>query len=428
MNKMKSIFSILIILAFLQYASSNSGVGYLLSKGNLENNPAAFEDLIISRLGAMQCLVNPKLEEDVIDQVKRFVGKNRNRAMELLHRTEMYFPLIDKIFAEYELPNELKFLTIVESSLVINAKSYAGAAGLWQLMPSTARILNLRVDDKVDQRLDPVLSTHAAARYFKTLYGMFNDWSLVLAAYNCGEYRVRRVLQSSNKKDFWSLRSSLPRQTQLFVPAFIGATYFIEYSDEHEMILDETHIESNRLTFAKIFKEVRLKDLYKKTAITADVFKQFNPVYKKGLIPASPKGFYVSLPDSLMVEFIDYYTYRNNKNQTMSEVQTLLETNALSDAEIISFSRPHITHPDNISIVQVNEHSVDFEFKPKSIDETPIPPIEASPEFRYHIVGVRESLAAIAENHRVELEDLISWNELSHPEALQAGTVLKIRI
>ncbi|MBK9108543.1 MAG: transglycosylase SLT domain-containing protein [Saprospiraceae bacterium] len=424
---MKSIFSILIAVACLQNASSNSGVDSLLTKENLANNPAAFEDLIITRLGLMQCLVFAKAEEDVIDQVKRFVGKNRNRAMELLHRTETYFPLIDKIFAEYELPNELKYLTIVESSLVINAKSYAGAAGLWQLMPSTARLLNLRVDDKIDQRLDPVLSTHAAARYFKTLYGMFNDWSLVLAAYNCGENRIKRLLQSSSKKDFWSLRSNLPRQTQLFVPAFIGATYFIEYSDEHEMILDVNHIESNRLTFAKIFKEVRLKDLYKKTNITPDVFKAFNPVYKRGLIPASPKGFYISLPDSLMVEFIDYYTYRNNKNQSMSEVQTLMEFATLSDAEIISFCRPQITHPDNISIVQVNEHSIAFQFSPKSIDEIPIPPMEPSAEFKYHIVGIRESLFSISEIHQVELEDLISWNELTNPESLQVGTVLKIK-
>ncbi|MBK8954526.1 MAG: transglycosylase SLT domain-containing protein [Saprospiraceae bacterium] len=425
---MKSIFSILIVVAYFQHASSNSGVVSLFSIGNLNNNPAVLEDLIITRLETMQCLVDPRTDDDVIDQVKRFVGRNRSRALELLHRTETYFPLIDKILAEYGLPNELKYLTIVESSLVINAKSYAGAAGLWQLMPSTARILNLRVDDKIDQRLDPVLSTHAAAKYFKTLYGMFNDWSLVLAAYNCGEYKVKRLMQNSNKKDFWSLRSSLPRQTQLFIPAFIGATYFIEFSEEHEMIIDEEHVESKRLTFAKIFKEVRLKDLYKKTAITSEVFKLYNPGYKRALIPANVKGYYVSLPDSLMVEFIDFYTYSNHSNKSMSDVQPLLEASSLSDAQIISFCRPQINYPDNIGIVQVNEHSVDYNFELKSIDEIPIPAIEEQPAYVYHIVAARESLYAIAEYHQVDLEDLISWNEIKQPNALLTGTVLKIQV
>lgn len=428
MQQAKFIWCALLWLCFAQAASSHSGKGFLLDRNFPGNNPAMFEEIIISRLEAMNCLVKPKIEEDVIDQVKRFIGRDRMRAMEILHRTETYFPLIDKVFSEYNLPKELKYLTIVESSLIINAKSRMGAAGLWQLMPSTAKILQLRVDEKIDQRLDPVLSTHAAAKYFKTLYEMFGDWSLVLAAYNSGEYRIKRLLQSTGKKDFWSLRASLPRQTQLFVPAFIGASYFVEYSEEHEMIPEIGVVENNRLTFAKIFREINLKDLYKKTAIKQDVFKQFNPGYKRSIIPAHSKGHFISLPDSLMVEFIDYYTYQNKKNRQMSAPELISDASDSLEAEIISFTRPEITYPDNIQVVSAQSVCLDYDWSLPTSEEMNIPDMENPPVYAYHILGFRESLASVAENNAVDLEDLLAWNEISHPEHTAPGTVLKIKV
>lgn len=426
MNQVKYLLSALLWICLVQSASSHSGIAGWMNDKLPTHHPDLMNDIIVSRLQALECLVTPRIEEDVIDQVKRFIGRDRMRAMDILHRTEIYFPLIERIFGEYGLPKELKYLTIVESSLVINAKSRVGAAGLWQLMPATAKILQLRVDEKMDQRLDPVLSTHAAARYFKTLYGLFGDWSLVLAAYNSGEYRIKRILQNSNKKDFWSIRGSLPRQTQLFVPAFIGASYFVEYSEIHEMVPSSEIVESQRLSFAKIFKEVNLKDLYRKTAIKPEIFKLFNPGYKKPLIPASTKGYSISLPDSLMVEFIDYYTYQNRKNQTMAEPQWVLNAEGLSDAEIISFTRPAISYPDNIQVVQAQTVQLDFEFTPSPSSELEIPKSKPKPVYTYHIVGHRESLFDIAEDYRISLEDLLSWNDSISIDHINTGAVIRI--
>ncbi len=423
MNKRRSIFSVLAVLFFIQGAGSIPVFGLW----NRDNNPSLLEEEIVTRLEAMECLVTPKIEEDVLDQVKRFIGKRKDHALELLHRTEMYFPLIDKIFAEYDLPTELKFLTIVESSLVLNAKSNAGAAGLWQLMPSTARILDLRVDDKVDQRLDPVVSTHAAARYFKNLFEMFNDWSLVLAAYNCGEYKIKGILQSTGASDFWAIKKYLPRQTQLFVPAFIGASYMMQYHPEHDLILDTEILDANKLTFARTYKEVNLKDLYRKTAITKETFLKYNPSYRKGLIPAHKNGYYVSLPDSLMVEFVDYYTYNNPKNKGLSEAQLLQNPTDLA-VEILSFSRPFLFAPDAIAVQKAEHVQIPFDFTPKETEALPEPNIERTAKYIHHVVRNRESLVQIAEDYQVDLESLIKWNELDRVQNLKAGMVLRIKV
>ncbi len=422
MNKRTAIFSFLVVLFFIQGAGSIPLFGYW----SHSNNPSLLEEEIVTRLESMECLVTPKIEDDVLDQVKRFIGKRKDHALELLQRTEMYFPLIDKIFGEYDLPADLKFLTIVESSLVLNAKSNAGAAGLWQLMPSTARILDLRVDDKVDQRLDPVLSTHAAARYFKTLYGMFNDWSLVLAAYNCGEYKIKGILQATGATDFWSIKKLLPRQTQLFVPAFIGASYMMQYHPEHDIIVDPELIDVTKLTFARTFKEVHLRDLYRKTAITKETFLKYNPSYRKGIIPAHKNGYYVSLPDSLMVEFVDYYTYNNQKNKGMSEAQIMLGNSDLP-VEILSFSRPFIFAPDAIAIQKVEYVQIPFDFSMKQNELPQAPVMEQASRYIHHVVRNRESLLQIAEDYKVDLESLIKWNELDRFQNLRAGMVLRIK-
>ncbi len=363
MNKASSIFNILFATILLVGLSVSPLRGS--EAGGRDLSGGVSEELIAERLETMDCLVEPRADADVFDQVRRFIGRDRNRSLELLHRAEVYFPMIDQVFEQYGLPSELKYLTIVESSVVLNAKSYAGAAGLWQLMPATARLLKLRVDARVDQRLDPVMSTQAAARYFTLLYEMFGDWSLVLAAYNCGEYKIKRLLQQAPEGDFWDIRKLLPRQTQLFVPAFIGASYLMEFALDHELETDKEWMDANKLTFARIYKEVRLADLYKKTSIAPEVFKAYNPAYRRANIPASAAGHFISLPDSLMVEFIDYYTFGNEQNQAMSGPGFGADGGAGATVlEIISFSRPLIPSLDNIAVKPVVQFLLDYEFWP----------------------------------------------------------------
>ncbi|MBK8485371.1 MAG: transglycosylase SLT domain-containing protein [Saprospiraceae bacterium] len=428
MNKLLSIFSIILFMTISHKASSYQNLDCNILLSSFLNKPSYYEEEVRSRLESMECLVSTKIEDDVLDQVKRFVGRNKATTLEILKRTEIYFPLIDKIFNEYNLPTDLKYITIVESALLLDAKSHVGAAGIWQLMPATARILKLRVDDKVDQRLDPVLATHAAARYFKLLFTMFNDWSLVIAAFNCGEYKVKDLVESSNATDFWGLKKYLPRQTQLFVPAFIGVSYMMQFHMEHDILPKNQDLFVEKITFAKIFNEVSLKDLFKKTNIRKDIFMSLNPSYKRMVIPTMSFGSSVSLPDSLMVEFIDYYMFQNKKNSFLDEARILLSGDGLLDHEIISFNRPFIFAPDNIALQQANTRSLEFESNSvKDIRELPSVSTTNAFEYQYHIVKSRESISEIAENYKVNIEDLISWNQVDLSQVLRIGNVLKIK-
>lgn len=428
MNKLNSIFCILVFAFICQNASSTQSINTNILLPSFLKKINSYEEEVRSRIENMDCLVSKKIDDDVLDQVKRFVNGNKNNTLEILKRTEIYFPLIDKIFTEYNLPVELKYVTIVESALQLHVKSNVGAAGIWQFMPATARLLKLTINDKLDQRLDPVLATHAAAKYFQILYGMFGDWSLAIAAYNCGEYKIKEILENTNAKDFWEIKKYLPRQTQLFIPAFIGASYMMQYYGEHDIIPEIDLLNNNKITFVKIHKEVNLKDLFKKTKINREVFNSLNPSYKKSIIPAMSSGACVSLPDSLMTEFVDYYMFQNNKNQVMDDARVLLSGEAISDHEMISFNRPYIFAPDNIAVNQASDIQLNFQLgNVKTIAETPKLIAEDESDYSYHIVKSRESLSEIAENYTIEVEDLISWNEIDPNQKLKSGTVLRIK-
>ena len=430
MNKLNSIFCILVFAFICQNASSTQSINSNILLPSLLKKINSYEEEVRSRLENMDCLVITKIDDDVLDQVRRFVTSSKTNTLEILKRTEIYFPLIDKIFTDYNLPVELKYLTIVESALQLHVKSNVGAAGIWQFMPATARLLKLTINDKLDQRLDPVLATHAAAKYFQILYGMFGDWSLAIAAYNCGEYRVKEILENTNAKNFWEIKKFLPRQTQLFIPAFIGASYMMQYYGEHDIIPEINLLKNTKITFVKIHKEVNLKDLFKKTNINKGIFSSLNPSYKKSSIPALNSGTYVSLPDSLMVEFVDFYMFHNKKNQIMDEARMLLPGETLSDHEIISFNRPFIFAPDNIAVNQATDVQLEFEFELNALKTIIEPPKLITPtdsDYSYHIVKSRESVSEIAENYQVEIEDLISWNEIDPNQMLKSGTVLKIK-
>lgn len=428
MIKLTTIFNLLLFAFLYQNASSTNSISknYILPGSVKIIN--FYEEEVRTRLENMECLITPKIDADVLDQVKRFVGGNKTPTLEILKRTEIYFPLIDKIFTEYNLPVELKYITIVESALQLDVKSKVGAAGIWQFMPATARYLKLTINDKTDQRLDPVMATHAAARYFKILYGMFGDWSLAIAAYNCGEYKVKDILENGQGKDFWDIKKSLPRQTQLFIPAFIGVSYMMQYYTEHDIIPEIELLKSEKITFVKIHKEVNLKDLFKKTHIKKDVFNSLNPSYKKWTVPSFNSGAFISLPDSLMVEFVDYYMFKNNKNKIMDDARILLSGESLSDHEIISFNRPFIFAPDNIAISQATNSKLEFQFqRVKNIKDLPAINSTIESDFKHHIVKSRESISEIATNYQVEIEDLIAWNQIDTNQKLKNGTVLKIK-
>lgn len=165
--------------------------------------------------------------------VERYLVNSRPETEAVLGRAEVFFPEIEAALEEAGLPDALKYLPMVESMLLPEVVSPSGAVGLWQIMPSTARYLGLRVDEKVDERLDPMLSGRAAIRLLQELYLEFGDWSLALAAYNCGPGRMRRAIEKAQSREYGQVRFFLPKQTRAYLSKFVAIAHIARYGQKY---------------------------------------------------------------------------------------------------------------------------------------------------------------------------------------------------
>lgn len=210
-------------------------VAFYFSAEELEYIPAdETPALIADRLSCIQKTVPLTYNDKVHAFINYFTVRDREYTRMILRRRDLYFPLFEHYLAKYNLPDELKYLAIIESGLLPKAVSRARAVGLWQFMAGTGKYFNLHHDGYVDDRMDPDKSTDAACRYLKQLYSIFGDWQLALAAYNSGPGTVRKAVRRSGyKNSFWDVYQFLPRETRAYVPQFIAMTYVMNYYDKH---------------------------------------------------------------------------------------------------------------------------------------------------------------------------------------------------
>ncbi|NNF34745.1 MAG: lytic transglycosylase domain-containing protein [Saprospiraceae bacterium] len=243
-----------------------------------------------------------RLTPEIEEHVKAYTAKYRKSTEILLGRTNVYFPLFEKAIEEKGLPQELKFLTIIESNLKPYARSVVGAAGLWQFMKPTGRMMGLKINRVVDERNDPIKSTHAALNYLSYLHDMFGDWTLAIAAYNCGPGNVRKAIRRGNSNDYWTIRKYLPRETRAYVPKFMAASYLMNYYLEHGLTPSGEKLEENPTT-ARIYKKTDFKSLAKMVDMDVKSIWRLNPMYIRGYIPASDKGYFLTLPEDKLYQF-----------------------------------------------------------------------------------------------------------------------------
>ncbi len=245
---------------------------------------------------------NPSLES----VIKNYLKRHKPTMERLMGLSEFYFPLFEEALDKYDLPLELKYLAIVESALRPRARSRVGATGMWQFMYGTAKIYDLQINSYVDERMDPMLSTEAACQYLETLYGMFGDWDLALAAYNSGPGNVSRAIRrSGGHKNYWNLRPYLPRETAGYVPAFLATMYIFEYANEHGYRPIKPTFNYFETDTVHIKQSITLEDVAKFTGLQLDELEYLNPVYKLDYIPKTSDDTYVlRLPVSALGKFV----------------------------------------------------------------------------------------------------------------------------
>ena len=274
------------------------------------------DSVYIERLNRIPSLVNLTYNNLVRSQIHVYTIRKRDQLEVMLGLTDYYFPMIEEVFDLYGLPLELKYLAVIESALNPRAVSRVGATGLWQFMLGTGRMYKLQVNTFIDERRDPLAATHAAAKFLKDLYSVYNDWSLALAAYNCGPGNVNKAIRrSGGKTSYWDIYPYLPRETRGYVPAYIGATYAMNYYKEHDLTPRYINVPPVSDT-VMVKQDVNLAQVSEVLNIPLQLLRDLNPQYRREIIPGNNTSYPLRLPASFATRFIDFedsiYRYKAN--------------------------------------------------------------------------------------------------------------------
>lgn len=295
------------------------------------------------------------LNRHVQKEIKRFTGRERRFFIQSLERSQRYRPFILSELKKAGLPEELSWLPLIESGFKIRALSHARALGLWQFIPSTGYKFGLNRNYYIDERLDPEKATIAAISYLKELHNLFGDWTTVLAAYNCGESRVLRIIrkQRINYLDnFWDLYPSLPRETSRYVPRFLATLHILNNPDKYNIKIKNT---SGPIEYkiCEIKKQVRLKDIAREIGVKTSILKELNAELRYALLP--PETYSLKVPvekAELFLSKIDtiqttyspppmYVFHRVRKGQTLSGIAEKYKTSIRAISRANNINKAH---------------------------------------------------------------------------------------
>ena len=353
-------------------------------KGNkfkyAEDSVPRFEDFVYeSRLAKLDA--NSPFDLIYNPHVKGFIELYAVRKRQLVSRmmglSQLYYPMFEEVFDRYNIPLELKHLAVIESALNPIARSKCGATGLWQFMYPTGKMYGLNVTSYIDERSNVYKATEAAAEYLKSLYGMFGDWQMVLAAYNAGPGTISKAIRrSGGKKTYWEIRPFLPTETQAYVPAFIAANYVMNYSTEHNIYPSTPRKTYFEVDTAVVKESMSFEQISAALDVPMEEIVYFNPQYRKSLIPAG--GNSLTLPKAKIGVFLT--------NET--EIYAAIKSQQLVGSE------------NSVAVKEVQ---------------------------KTHTVRSGEKLGTIAKKYGVTIADLRSWNYIGK-KGVKAGKKLIVYV
>ena len=272
---------------------------------NLKDENVTYpKDVYIERLKRLPNVMEMPYNDIVQKFIDRYTGRLRHSVSYMLGASNFYTPIFEEALEAYGLPLELKYLPVIESALNPQATSRVGAAGLWQFMVATGKQYGLEVNSLVDERRDPVKSSYAAAQYLRDLYKIFGDWSLVIAAYNCGPENINKAIHRANgEADYWKIYPYLPRETRGYVPAFIAANYVMNYYCEHNICPMRTQLPAKTDTII-VSRDVHLKQISEVCGVDIDELRSLNPQYRRDIVNGSNKPSVIRMPATMTNTFI----------------------------------------------------------------------------------------------------------------------------
>ncbi len=334
--------------------------------------------------------------------IDMYVGKRRGMVSDMLALHNYYGNIFLEELEKQGMPTELQYLPVIESALKPNAVSRVGATGLWQFMPATAKGLGMEVNSLVDERRDPRISSRNAAKYLKQLYNIYGDWSLAIAAYNCGPGNVNKALRRAGggKKDFWEIYRFLPAETRGYVPAFIAANYAMNYYKEHNI---QPRVVSHQLVTdtIKVNKRVHFNQIAQVLNIPIDEIRMLNPQYRKDVIPGDIKPYTLVLPSQQVLSYVMSEPQILAYDEDIYRRRTYVEPRTADDgSEGLEYIDPGAEQPDMAQSLNAT-YNLDLV---QSFTDRPVQ--------KTHVVSRGENLRDIARQYGVSATDIKRWNNL----------------
>ncbi len=376
--------------------------------GNV-GNATEYEDLL-SRLPAEIEMPYNQIVGKFIDM---YLGKRRALVSDMLALHNYYGRIFVEELVKQKVPLELQYLPVIESAINPNAVSRAGAVGLWQFMPATALDLGLEVNSLVDQRRDPRLASHYAVKYLKQLYGIYGDWSLAIAAYNCGPGNVNKALRRAGggKKDFWEIYNYLLPETRGYFPAFIAANYVMNYHNRYG--IKPTLVKNALITdTVQVSQRINFQQIADVLQIPVEEIRMLNPQFRKDIIPGDNHPYALVLPSQQVLSYImsEPQILANNADEygrrTYVEPGTPLEPTDNSNTNQLSANSQTKNADGNVSVDNA---------------------ISTEPVKKIHVVGRGENLRDIAKKYGVSATDVKRWNNLRRGK-VKEGDRLEIQV
>ena len=389
------------------------------------------EEEYIRRLKAIPTTVELPYNQVVRAHIDRYV-KSRALVEQMLGMSLYYMPIFEEALEREGLPLELKYIPIIESAMNPEATSPVGAAGLWQFMPATGKSLGLELNTLVDERRDPYLSSDRAAKFFKQLYEVYGDWSLCIAAYNCGPGNVNKaIVRSGNDNaDFWTIYNYLPKETRGYVPAFIAATYIMNYYKQHNIspakarkpLITDTITINRRVHFNQIASVLN---------IPIEELRVLNPQYRRDIIPGDVHPYRLILPSQQVYSYImaedRIARYQQEEYGRRGRVEPGTGDYEITEDDVF----PEATLGDSQPTTELVAASTPTTHASTAASAT-IPPRPgstgggSSPSATgFHKVQRGETLATIAENYGMTSDDLMALNGLTSSQ-VRANQILKV--
>ena len=343
--------------------------------------------------------------------INMYLGRKRPLVSDMLALHSYYKDIFIEELTKQDVPLELQYLPVIESAINPNAVSRAGAVGLWQFMPGTAAGIGMEINSLVDERRDPRKASEGAARYLKQLYNIYGDWSLAIAAYNCGPGNVNKALKRAGggKQDFWQIYNYLPAETRGYVPAFIAANYVMNNYQRYGI---EPTVLKHAITTdtVNVDKRVHFRQISEVLNIPIEEIRMLNPQYRRDVIPGDNRPYPLTLPSQQCLSYIQLEDKIIDYDHDLYAQRTYVEpgTTRLDDGQANLLTASEQTQNADSNAVITNDIAENI--------------IEQK-----HTVGRGENLRDIAKKYGVSATDLKRWNNLRRGK-VKEGDVLTVKI